>query len=78
MEIKTKYSINQKVFWMQDNKVVPGKILRISTSTIINHGKHGKPDTLQTTISYLTDQGMAAPFLETELFGSKEELLASL
>ena len=72
MEIKTKYDIGQRVFFMKDNKVETSAIRQIIIDVWYNRDKDIKERTSYGLFS--TDR-----FYEEEnLFLTKEELLKSL
>ena len=72
MEIKTKYNIGDKVWFMSSIKAHCEKISRISID-IVYHAQDLK--TINTTYYLL---GYACRFIGRELFPTKEELLKSL
>jgi hypothetical protein len=76
MEIKTKFNINQEVYFLLDNKVIKAEVTRID-ATVSNTGR------AWTTyeVRALSQQSVGQLYPnknESFLFASKAELLASL
>lgn len=75
MTIETKYDIEDKVWFMHNNSVKCETIIRIDTATEKDMNCTG---TRTTTMYYYYLYDYHAPYLESELFPTKEELLKSL
>ena len=72
MTITTKFDIQQQVFFMENNKVLTGKIDNLQTNVY-------SIDNIEISYSVSMSNGKFTTNIEeTELFGSKELLLASL
>lgn len=75
MEIKTKYNIGDRVYFMHNNKVdsmrINGIRIRVKSSPNSIHRE------LITTIVYLIG-GSESMYFKKYLFSSKEELISSL
>lgn len=72
MEIKTKFNLRQKVYFMWGNKVQSLQIDSISVKAIALGGGEEEIE-----ISYKLN-GLTNSFGESDLFATKEELLKSL
>ena len=77
MTLTTRFNINDKVFYMENNKVASSTVRHISINvreTTFNYGSK-----IDTTIKYHIDgSNLSKCMMESTVFGSKEELLASL
>jgi hypothetical protein len=76
MEIKTKYNIGDKVFYMHDNKVCDGIIASIEAIVIAD--MNTRPLEHYTTIYYNLCGMINIKKCETYCFNSKEELIKTL
>lgn len=81
MDIKTKFDIGSTVFFMYNNKVETGRVIKINI-TIIDRKKNGADCN---TIVYQVNPNIpldhcpcVLSMCEFEIFGTKEELLKSL
>ena len=72
MEIKTKFNLRQKVYFMWGNKVQSLQIDSISVKAIALGGEEKEIE-----ISYKLN-GLSNSFDESDLFATNEELLKSL
>lgn len=79
MEIKTKYSIGDTVWYIEDNRVHKGKISKINnTITSVMTSKLGwYQKTTYNLFNYFSFKPKKE-YYENELFPSKEELFESL
>ena len=68
MDIKTKFNVGDKVFYMRDNRVQSGEVRGME---VFIHGSEAN------VIVYVSP-GDSRGYTEDFLFGSKEELLKSL
>lgn len=83
MNIETKYSIKDKVFFIHDNEVKTGTVKTISTESYTAFNEHYQPITstsikydVSIECEYRSDITVKLP--QNRLFHTKEELLASL
>ena len=73
MEIKTKFNIGDKCFYMKNNKVIEDEIIKIDTETLTNWYWVD-----ETKIYVSTKEERENIKYERYVFKTKEELLASL
>ena len=74
MEIKTKYDIGQRVFFMSDNRVCEGTIESFDIGFGYDNGTEYLDICYCVKTMFFTDFSVA----EDKLFSTKEELLKSL
>ena len=71
MEIKTKFDVGDKVWFMLNSKPIEAKIYKINI--------YGTKDEKQTSITYSVESSLYfGVFNEKKLYASKEELINSL
>ncbi len=73
MRIETKFDIDQKVFFMSDNRVQSDEIISLNVDVLRNHEEGGELTIIEYMVGY-RNKG----FHEDELFATKQELLDSL
>lgn len=81
MNIKTKFDIGSKVFFMHSNKVATGCVTKISVTVI--EKKKNDPDVIVTMYQVKPNIPLdrcpcVLSMHEVEIFGTKEELLKTL
>lgn len=81
MEIKTKHEVGDKVFYLHNNKLENGKIVRVAQVQVkLDVSVSWEMDTTEAQPGYLFSPSATLPLYkyDSELFKSKQELLDSL
>ena len=83
MEIKTKFNLGDTVYYIENNKIHQGKVLRIDTTSVLNHYTYND-GSVKTSESYIetykvsNSEKRKQSFEHYLLFATQEELLEDL
>ena len=83
MEIKTKFNIGDTVYYIENNKIHQGKVVRIDTTSVLNHYTYNG-GSLEIGESYIetykvsNSEKRKQSFEHYLLFATQEELLEDL
>lgn len=83
MEIKTKFNLGDTVYYIENNKIHQGKVVRIDTTSVLNHYTYNG-GSLEIGESYIetykvsNSEKRKQSFERYLLFATKEELLEDL
>lgn len=83
MEIKTKFNLGDTVYYIEDNKIHQGKVVRIDTTSVLNHYTYNG-GSLEIGESYIetykvsNSEKRKQSFERYLLFATQEELLEDL
>ena len=84
MEIKTKFNLGDTVYYIENNKIHQGKVVRIDTTSVLNHytyndGSVGTSQSYIETYKVLSNTYKRKQSFERYLlFATQEELLEDL
>ena len=83
MEIKTKFNLGDTVYYIENNKIHQGKVVRIDTTSALNHRTYND-GSVNTSESYIetykvsNSEKRKQSFERYLLFATQEELLEDL
>lgn len=83
MEIKTKFNLGDTVYYIENNKIHQGKVVRIDTTSVLNHYTYNG-GSLEIGESYIetykvsNSEKRKQSFERYLLFATQEELLEDL
>ena len=83
MEIKTKFNLGDTVYYIENNKIHQGKVIRIDTTSVLNHYTYNG-GSLEIGESYIetykvsNSEKRKQSFERYLLFATQEELLEDL
>ena len=83
MEIKTKFNLGDTVYYIENNKIHQGKVVRIDTTSVLNHYTYNG-SSLEIGESYIetykvsNSEKRKQSFERYLLFATQEELLEDL
>lgn len=83
MEIKTKFNLGDTVYYIENNKIHQGKVVRIDTTSVLNHYTYNG-GSLEIGESYIetykvsNSEKRKQSFERCLLFATQEELLEDL
>lgn len=83
MEIKTKFNLGDTVYYIENNKIHQGKVVRIDTTSVLNHYTYNS-GSVKTSESYIetykvsNSEKRKQSFERYLLFATRQELLEDL
>ncbi|MBM0651012.1 hypothetical protein JMN10_05305 [Capnocytophaga genosp. AHN8471] len=84
MEIKTKFNLGDTVYYIENNKIHQGKVVRIDTTSVLNHYTYND-GSVETSQSYIETYKVLSntynrkqSFERHLLFATRQELLEDL
>ncbi|ATA69623.1 hypothetical protein [Capnocytophaga sputigena] len=84
MEIKTKFNLGDTVYYIENNKIHQGKVVRIDTTSVLNHYTYND-GSVKTSQSYIETYKVLSntynrkqSFERHLLFATRQELLEDL
>ena len=83
MEIKTKFNLGDTVYYIENNKIHQGKVVRIDTTSVLNHytyndGRLEIGESYIETYKVSNSEKRKQSFERYLLFATQEELLEDL
>ena len=83
MEIKTKFNLGDTVYYIENNKIHQGKVVRIDTTSVLNHytytdGSVKNSESYIETYKVSNSEKRNQSFERYLLFATQEELLEDL